>query len=71
MSTPAQYRFHVYFVLNPKRDLEFKMTVTVGLKDIMFFVNNTEKPICLHCICLLFKNFASIDPSNERDNGRL
>ena len=34
MSMLAQYRFHVYSVVNPKRVLEFKMAGTVGLKDI-------------------------------------
>ena len=33
-STLAQYIFHVYLVANPKRELEFKMIVSVGLKDI-------------------------------------
>ena len=33
MSMPAQYRFHVYLVANPKRELEFKMAITVGLQD--------------------------------------
>ena len=32
--TLAQYIFHVYLVANPKRELEFKMVVTVGLQDI-------------------------------------
>ena len=34
MSRLAQYIFHVYLVVNPKRELEFKMAVTVGLQDI-------------------------------------
>ena len=33
-STLAQYIFHVYLVANPKRELEFKMIVSVGLQDI-------------------------------------
>ena len=33
MSMPAQHRFHVYLVANPKRELEFKMAITVGLQD--------------------------------------
>ena len=38
MSTPALYIFHVYLVVNPKRELEFKMS---NLKDICrFYVNN-------------------------------
>ena len=30
----TQYIFHVYLFVNPKRELEFKMVVTVGLPDI-------------------------------------
>ena len=57
ISTPAKYRCHVYLVVNPKRELEFKMAVTVGLQDISsVYVHNTGKLICLHFICLLFKN---------------
>ena len=33
-STLAQYIFHVYLVANQKRELGFKMVVTVGLQDI-------------------------------------
>ena len=45
MSTPAQYRFRVYLDGNPKRELEFKIAVTVGLKDISFMYNITlENP---------------------------
>ena len=33
MSSPAQYGFHVYFVVNPKRELEFKVDVTIGLQE--------------------------------------
>ena len=34
MSTTEQNIFHVYLVVNPKRELAFKMVVTVGLQDI-------------------------------------
>ena len=52
ISTPAKYRCHVYLVVNPKRELEFKMAVTVGLQDLSsVYVDNTGK-----LICLLFKN---------------
>ena len=33
-STLAQYIFHVYLFVNPKRELEFKMVVTERLQDI-------------------------------------
>ena len=33
----AQYMFHVYLVVNPKRELEFKMVVTVGLQYISIY----------------------------------
>ena len=33
MSTPAEYRLHVYIVVNPKRELEFKVDVTIGLQE--------------------------------------
>ena len=29
----AQYILHVYLIVNPKRELEFKMVVIVGLQD--------------------------------------
>ena len=32
-STLTQYIFHVYLVVNPKRELDFKVVVTVGLQD--------------------------------------
>ena len=33
-STLAQYIFHVYLFVNPKRELEFKIIVSVALQDI-------------------------------------
>ena len=51
-STPAQYIFHVYLVVNINRELKFKMVVTVGLQDI----SHTGILICFHFIRLLFKN---------------
>ena len=54
-----QYRFHIYLVVNPKSELEFKMVVTVGLQDISsMYIHNTGNLICLYFICLLFKNKA-------------
>ena len=32
-STLTQYIFHVYLVVNPKRELYIKVVVTVGLQD--------------------------------------
>ena len=32
-STLTQYIFHVYLVVNPKRELDIKVVVTVGLQD--------------------------------------
>ena len=32
-STLTQYIFHVYLVVNPKRELDFKVVITVGLQD--------------------------------------
>ena len=32
-STLAQYIFYVYLVVNPKRELDIKVVVTVGLQD--------------------------------------
>ena len=56
-STPAQYRFHVYLFVNPKRELEFQKVVTVGLQDKSFmYIHNTVNLICFHFICLLLRN---------------
>ena len=44
MSTPEQYRFHVYLVVNPKRELESKMAVTVGLQVIGSMHITLENP---------------------------
>ena len=44
ISMRALYRFHVYLVVNPKRELEFKMAVTVGLQDISFMYITSENP---------------------------
>ena len=43
-STSAQYRFHVYLVVIPKRGLEFKMAVTVGFLDISSMHIQLETP---------------------------
>ena len=62
MSMPAQYRFHVYLVANPKRELEFKMAVTVVLQDIhnMYITRKNPYVYILFYIyillCLSFKN---------------
>ena len=56
MFTRAQYIFHVYLVVNPKRELEFKMVVRVGLQDVSSMYITLET--CFHIICLLFKNLA-------------
>ena len=34
-STLAQYIFHVYLFVNPKRELEFKIVVSVALQDMI------------------------------------
>ena len=51
-----QLIFHVYLVANPKRELEFKMVVTVGLEDIssMYIILDTSYVFILY-VCLLFK----------------
>ena len=63
----------VYLVLNPKRELEFKMAVTVGLQDISSVYITLGHPYVyiLYVYYLRIKlEFASVDPSNERDNDR-
>ena len=42
-STLAQYIFHVYLVVNTKRELKFIMAVTVGLQDISSMYINLGK----------------------------
>ena len=51
MSTPAQYRPHVYLVVNPKRELQLKMAA--GHK---VYVNYIGKHICSYFISLSIKN---------------
>ena len=44
MSTLVQRIFNVYLVVNPKRELEFKMAITVGLQDISSMYITLENP---------------------------
>ena len=54
MSTTEQNIFHVYLVVNPKRELKSKMAVTVGLQDIGSMHITLENP-CVYILCLLSK----------------
>ena len=39
----AQYIFHAYLFVNPKRELEFKMFVTVELQDISSIIKELSQ----------------------------
>ena len=54
-STLAQYIFHVYLVVNPKRVFEFITAITVGLQDINSFYITLENPY-VYILYVLFKN---------------
>ena len=62
MSTQALNRIHIYMVVNLKRELEFKMVVTVVLQDIhnMYITRKNPYVYILFYIyillCLSFKN---------------
>ena len=56
-STPAQYIFHVYLVVNPKRAMEFKMAVTVGLQDISSMYITLENPNAYTLHIFIIKNY--------------
>ena len=57
MLTLADYGFHSCLMVIPKRELEFKIAVTAGLRDMNSM--SQENQLCLHFICLLSKNFAA------------
>ena len=63
----------LFFIVNPKRESEFKIAVTLGVKDISSMYITLENPYVyiLYVYYLRIKlDFASVDPSNERDNDR-
>ena len=57
MSMLAQYRFHVYLVVNPKKELEIKMVSTAGLHDIsaMYITLETSYVFILYVYYLRIK----------------
>ena len=59
MLTGAGYGFRGCLVVNPKRNVEFKIDVTAGLQDINSMYITHEIPLCLHFICLSLKNYAT------------
>ena len=58
-STLAQYIFHVYLFVKPKRELEFKIIVSVALQDISSMYITLE----ISYVFILYVYYMSCNPT--------